>query len=1043
MPDFQQERDIEARQLVRRLQTIKALGYTKRRPVEKVECCITGAGRGPERAPAKGWKPFAIPGRWGGLDQTHWFRFTAQLPAEFRGEQVVALVRLPGATHAAGAGLAWESGEALAYVNGEPTAGIDRNHETIVLTRKARTGDQFEILLEAQSGPRIETYHIFQYADIAVFDPYVWEFYWDSQVVLDVVNALPEDYAPRYRLQALLTQALEMVDLQHQGDKAFYASLTKAQKLLRAGLKEFAASYGMGNITLTGHSHIDTAWLWPLRETRRKCGRTWATVLRLMEHYPEFHFSASQPALYEFVKQNYPTLYEQIKKRVKEGRWEPCGATWVEQDNQMPAGEALVRQFLYGNRFYEREFGMRSRTAWLPDAFGFPWSLPQIMRKAGVDRFHTIKIHWSEFTAFPYHLFYWQGIDGTRIFTSLPHVSYNGDPNPAELIKTWQRFAQKDKSDESIYSFGYGDGGGGPTPEMIEYGKRLANIVGVPKTRFGRTQDCLDRMAAATEDKGLPVYNDELYLEIHRGCQTTQARTKRNNRKCEVQLHNAEWTSAMAHLHGGRYDHSTLCDAWRIVLTNQFHDILPGSSITEVYNDTEKDYAQAKELIAKAHNETLATLIKQIDTRGPGRALVVFNPVSWVRSDIVEAAAHLPESDFHIVGANGHAVPHQGTHDKRLLFEAHDLPPLGYAVYHVVPGKAEAPPSGMLKASTRQMENDFVRVKLDSAGRFTSIYDKTEEREVLAPNARGNELQLFDDRPHANDAWDIDHNFEDIAWEPGKAETLEIIEEGPVRAVVRVVRRTDKSTFTQDITLHARRNRIDVQLHVDWHEEHTLLKVAFPVDVLSPRATYHIQYGAIERATHRNWLRDRARFEATAHHWADIAEGDYGVSLLNDCTYSYDVKDNMLRLSLLRAPTEPDPIADQGEHSFTYALYPHVGDWRAGTVQEGYELNRPCFVAEDDPVKGSLPKVHAFASVDADNVIVDAVKKAEDSDALIVRLYEAYGQRGEARITFGDKPRKIAECDLMEENDAALDLDGHNVTLYVTPFEIRTLKVTF
>ena len=1042
MPHCEPERRIELRQARCRLAEIRAFVYSDRRPMTGLEYCVTGTGRGPEAPPAKGWKPFQTRSRWGGLDETTWFRMCAELPAAYRGKCAVALLRIADLTYIEGVGPGEESGDALAYVNGVATQGIDRNHDDIVLTPKARGGERFEIALEACPGPRFETYHVFQYADIAVFNPLVWEFYWDATVALDVAETMELESATRRRLLQLVSKAVLMADLQHGGTPAFHASLAEAQKTLRAGLCEFETSFGMGKMALIGHSHIDTAWLWPLRETRRKVGRTWSTALRLMERYPEYVFSASQPALYEFLKENHPELWKQLKKRVKEGRWEPCGATWVEQDSNVPSGESLVRQFLYGNRFLQREFGARSRTAWLPDAFGFPWTLPQIMRRAQIDTFHTIKIFWSRYTRFPYNLFQWQGLDGTRIPASMPFVNYNGNPVPSQLIEQWKHFEQKDLVDEVPFSFGWGDGGGGPTKEMIEYGRRLKNIAGVPRCHFSRTQDCLDRMSASCDAKAMPVYNGELYLEFHRGCQTTQARTKRFNRKTEFLLHDAEWLSCLALLHGGQYDQQQLNDAWRIVLTNQFHDILPGSSITEVYTVAEEDYARAQALTIAARNEALARLTEQIDTTGPGQPLIVFNPLSWVRSDVVRATAPLPKGAFCVVGPGGEQAPCQKTGKNEVLFEAHDLPPLGYAVYHVVPVEAMAA-NGGLKASARSLENTFLRVRFDHSGRFTSVYDKIEEREVLAPGERGNVLQMFDDRPHANDAWDIDHNFTAIAWEPGKAESIEVIEEGPVRAVVRVVRKTEKSTITQDITLCAMSPRIEVATRVDWHEKHVLMKVAFPVDILASRATYHIQYGTVDRATHDNTDFDRARFEVPAHHWADLSEGDYGVSLLNDCKYGYDVKGNVLRLSLLRAPTDPDPCADEGAHEFTYALYPHAGDWRYGTVQQGFEMNNPCIVTAAAPVAGPLPKTWSFAAVSEEHVILDTIKKAEDSNAVILRVYEAYGQRGDVAITLATAPRKIFECDLMEENDAAVPITGNAFTFYIRPYEIRTFKVTF
>jgi len=1043
MAHFEPERRIELQQVRNRLEEIKSFVYTDARGAERVEYCVTGTGRGPERPPEHGWHPFSIPGSWGGLDRTTWFRARFVLPAEYRGRCAVALLKIAGQTYIEGIGPSDESGDALAFVNGVATQGIDRNHEDIVLTPEARGGECFEIALEACPGPRFDAMHVFRRADMAVFNQGVWDFYWDATVALDVHAELDGESADARRLLDAVTQAVFKVDLQHAGTPAFFASLEHARHFLRALLLLFRGSRGMGQLALIGHSHIDTAWLWPLRETQRKVARTWSTALRLMERYPEFIFAASQPALYEFIKENHPELWRQVKKRVKEGRWEPCGASYVEQDNNISSGESLVRQFLTGNRFYEREFGVRSRIAWLPDAFGFPWTLPQILRKAQIDAFHTIKIFWGRFTRFPFNLFQWQGADGTRIPTFLPFVNYNGNPLPSECIRQWKHFEQKDTVDEVPFTFGYGDGGGGPTKEMLEYGRRLENFAGVPRCVFSRTQDCFDRVLTRDTLPALPVHNGELYLEYHRGCQTTQARTKRNNRKCEILLQNAEFASSMALLHGGAYDKRSTDDAWKLVLLNQFHDILPGSSIAEVYHVAEKDYARARALASEARDAALAHLAGRIDTSGPGTAIVVFNPLSWVRDDAVRAACKLPSGPFHVVGPDGRVAPSQVIGKNDLLFEARSLPPLGYAVYHVVKGAARAPGRGILKAGPRLLENRFVRVKMDAWGRFSSVYDKTEGREVLAPGKKGNVLQLFDDRPHGNDAWDIDHNFERIAWEPGKAEKITVTECGPVRAVVRVERRTEHSVIVQDVTLYALLPRIEVNTRADWREKHTLLKAAFPVDVLNTRAAFHIQFGTVERPTHDNTAFDRGRFEVPAHYWADLSEGDYGVSLLNDCKYGYDVKGNVLRISLLRAPTDPDPRADEGRHEFTYALLPHAGDWRCGTVQQGYELNYPCFAVAAEPHGGELPKSFALAAVSEDNVILETIKKAEDSGAIILRVYEAYGQRGDATITLARKPIAVTECDLMEEHDVPAETRGSEIRFYIKPWEIRTFKVRF
>ncbi len=1039
MPHFDAERSMELQQLRNRVQEIGAAIFDPRIPLADLQACITGLGHGPGEVPKRGWKPFRRMTRWGRHDETTWFRMKAAVPPEFRGQRVVAILRIADHTHISGIGPREEAGEALAYVNGVPYQGIDRNHDFIVLTERAKGGEVFEIALEACASTRFDASHVFTTADLAVMRKDVWDFYWDGEVYLDVVEALEKNSEARRRLQCLLADAIRQVDLQHAGLPAFFRSIAGARQTLLRGLEDFP-SQGLGKLTLIGHSHIDTAWLWPLRETRRKVGRTWSTMLRLMEQYPEFVFAASQPELYSFAKENFPALWEGIRRRVREGRWETCGASWVEQDSNVPSGEALVRQFLYGNRFYDREFGKRSRTAWLPDAFGYPWSLPQILKKCQIDTFYTIKLSWSQYTKFPYSYFQWQGIDGTRIPAVMPPLNYNGNPVPADCIAQRAEFQQKELVDETPFTIGWGDGGGGTTPKMIEYGRRLKNIVGVPQCEFGRTEECLDRMHARAT-RPLPVYNGELYLELHRGCQTTQSRTKRNNRKCEFLLQNAELLSGLARMNGAACDQSALPDAWRILLTHQFHDILPGSSITQVYSDADENYAKVRRLGEGVLASAVAQLAKTIDTSSPGTPLLVVNPLSWMRADVACARVKLPDGPFHVVASDGSVAASQKIGKDLLVFETAPVPPLGYAVYHLVPGAVEALPSGGLKATPRLLENEYLRIKLDDRGRFTSVFDKFDEREVLAPGEKGNVLQLFDDRPAHNDAWDIDPNVDETYWEPGVAENIEVLETGPVRAVVRITRLTEKSVFTQDITLYALLPRVDVVTRVAWHEKRTLLKVAFPVDVLSPRASYHIQFAAIERATHENRDFDRARSEVTGHHWADLSEGNYGVSLLNDCKYGYDVKGNTLRLSLLRSPIDPDPVADEGDHEFTYSLFPHGGDWRNGTVQQGWELNQPLLVFPVTPRKGAAPAVFAAASVDVDNVIISGIKKAEDSDALVLRVYESCGQRGPAEITFGRKPRKVAECDLMEENETGVALNGASLRFFIKPYEIRTFKL--
>lgn len=1044
MAHFDVERQIELLQVRNRLRELRASFVTERRAMGKIEHVVTGRGLGPARAPKSGWKPFAVGEFWGGYDETTWFRMNAVVPKDFKGQQVVALIR-PASGAFSDDGLIQLSapGEALAYVNGVPFQGLDINREELFLVKKAKGGEVFTIEIEAVPSVRMEARHRFQCADLAVFHPEAWDLYWDCEVPLKVYEAVDQNSAPARQMLEVVGEAIRMVNLHEAGTVPFYASCKKASRFLREALKRFPSAPGSGKLVLTGHSHIDTAWLWPLRETRRKVGRTFSTVLNLMERYPEYHFSFSQPELYLYCKEHFPEIYARIKKRVKEGRWEICGAPWIEQDSNMAGAEALVRQFLYGNRFFRKEFGVHTRTAWLPDAFGYPWSLPQIMRKCQVDTFVTTKIDWSMFTRFPYSMFQWKGADGTQIFTVMPPLNYNGNPVPKDCIEQWRLFKQKHVADEIPFPFGWGDGGGGPTMEQLEHGKRVENIHGVPRTEFGRNEDSLARMRAQASRHELPVYNNELYLELHRGCQTTQARTKRNNRKAEVALHAAEFLATLAAQHGAPYPGEALWQAWRTVLTNQFHDILPGSSITEVYTTADREYAEALAKIHAVRDEAAAALVAQVDTQGPGQPVVLFNTLSWDRWDLAEVDMPLPKGRFHVVDADGQTVLSQRTYDGKLLLEA-KVPALGHAVFFVVAGAGARAEDLPLQVSKNTLENGFLSVKFDDHGRFTQVRDLIQDRDVLPKGQRGNVLQLFEDRPHLHDAWDIDHNFyKEKQWEPGAASKVQVLESGPLRAMVRLHRKSGKSVFVEDLMINAVQPRVDVRLQVDWQEKRTLLKAAFPVEILASRATYDIQWATIERSNHDSTEHDRARFEVPAHHWADLSEADYGVSLLNDCKYGYDVRDNVLRVSLLRSSIDPDPRADEGQHDMTYALYPHEGDWRFGTVQQGYELNHPLVAVPAEAHPGDKVARGGFLYVDSENIVIETVKKAEDRDAVVLRLYEAYGQRNTASLAFARAPRRVSETDMMEEHGQPVRLKGNAVSLYFTPYEIKTLLIEF
>jgi len=1035
MPHFDAERNVQERQISNYLDEIRGTIYAQRCNISNWEAVITGHKQGPSTPPKSGWEPFDIGSSWGGKDVTVWFRAKVTIPESMDGKRVVTLLR-PG-------------GEALAYLDGKPCQGLDSNREEILLAEKAKQGTEYVLIIEAYSHARFEQKHGFQYADLAVVNEDVRKFYWDIHLGMETAAILPENSALQMRLHNFLNKCVKAVNLNYRGEKKFFESVKKAQKLFNDGIKEFQHSFGVGSLLLAGHSHIDTAWLWPLRDTQRKCARTFSTVLKYMDEYPEYYFTQSQPQLYEFTKKYYPDIYEQIKRRIRDGRWEPIGATWVEQDSNISSGESLVRQALYGNRFFQNEFGIHTRTCWLPDAFGYCWSLPQILKKAGVDTFITTKIDWSQYNKFPYSLFVWKGIDGSEVLGMMPPLNYNGNITPKDCLEQWRRFKQKDIVDEVVFSFGYGDGGGGATKTMLENGKRLENMVGVPKCSFGRIQDYIDRLEENLDKSKLPVWNGELYLQYHRACQTTQARTKRNNRKSELLYRDAEFLSSMAMFNcEAEYKQNKLYEGWKVILCNQFHDILPGSSIQEVYDDADKDYAKVIQAGEEVQSDALKNLNQMINTASSdsksSHSIIVYNSLSWKRDDIACIKAKIDSDDFVIYDAQGNTVPMQIVGKEKdvteIIFEANGIPPMGYTTFQLVEGVTSKLDSE-LTTSEDSLENSLYKLKFADDGTIESLYDKVTEREVIAE--RGNVLQLFEDRPHAHDAWDIDFNFEENMWEMDNVKSLEVVENGPVRATIRVIKTTDSSTITQDISVYSNIPRIDFVTHVDWWEKHKLLKVAFPVQVLSPKATYEIQFGTIERPTHFNTSWDRAMFEVPAQKWADLSEGNYGVSLLNDCKYGHDTHDNVMRISLLRSPTSPDPHADEGEHDFTYSLYPHSGDWRfAQTTLQAYQLNCPLITQIDKPHEGSLPQSYSFAKTDQENVIIETIKKAEDSDDIIVRVYEAYGQRGDVTLKLGFEPANVAEVDLMEGNEKEVEFEENSFKFCINPYEIKTFKIT-
>jgi alpha-mannosidase len=864
----------------------------------------------------------------------------------------------------------------------------------------------------------------------------------------------PNDKEKASQLDAAVA-AVDWNSLEKGEVRAFDRSLGASRQALEP-LRQWMQGY---TIHAAGNSHIDMAWLWPASETTMVVEHTWSSALQLMREFPGLTYTHSSAAAYEWMEEKYPPLFEEIRQRVKEGRWEIVGGMWVEPDLNMPDGESLVRQLLLGKRYFQEKFGVDVRLGWNPDSFGYNWQLPQIYRKSGMDFFVTQKMMWNDTTKFPYKLFWWQAPDGSRVLTYFPH-DYANPINPLNMARDLAAYAPAMKYPDMLYLFGVGDHGGGPTREMLETAQRWRNDAVYPKLELGAAQPWFDALAKQAPALDLPVWKSELYFQYHRGVFTSQAETKKGNRRSEELLLTTEKFSSLASLDGASYPSADLRLAWKKVLFNQFHDIAAGSGISALYKDAARDYAEVGRIGREHLHDALSALAARVNTQGTGAAVVVFNPLGWTRSGFVDAAVELAAaaSGIEVRDAAGRAVLSERISSPegprvRVRFLAENIPALGYSVFHVIaapkpPAAATqssgaAPASSTLKSGPDFLENEFFRVRVNTrTGCITSLYDKQSQWESIAPGGCGNGLQTFVDKPKAWDAWNIDADFEKQMWKLDTADEVALAEKGPLRAVLRVKKHFQNSTFVQDITLYPRVRRVDVHMTADWHEKHILLKAAVPVAVQAETASYEIPFGAIARPTTRRTPEEQAQFEVPALRWADLSDAAHGLSLLNDSKYGYDGKDNVLRLSLLRSPEWPDPHADEGTHEFTYALVPHAGGWReAGTVRAGYELNTPLRAIAEAAHPGTLPAAHSFAGIEPANLLLTSLKQAEDGGDLILRFYEFAGQKTTAQVAVPAGIAEVWDASLMEKAAEKLPFDGKTATVTVNPYEIKSLRL--
>jgi len=958
-------------------------------------------------------RPFDVNLNLSGKDKHLWFNLRVKTPkATERDSEVYLSVKT-------GREGTWDATnpQCIVYVDGKIAQGLDTNHTDMLL----EFDREYDIYVYFYLG--MLTCDVRFIPSVYVKDVKIEKLWYDLKIPLDAANCQSPESDEHIKIIRGLDVCVSGLDMCKPKSKRFYDSVDETIERLEKDFYNGVCKEDERVVNCIGHTHIDIAWKWTLKQTREKAQRSFSTVLALMDKYPEYKFISSQPHLYQNIKEDAPELYERVKKAVADGRFEVEGAMWCEPDCNLISGESFVRQLMHGKRFMKEEFDVESHILWLPDVFGYSAALPQILKKAGVDRFITHKISANETNMLPYDTFMWEGIDGTEIFANFltvqpydyrkPEIvnktTYNGMLKADQIKGTWNRYQQKEYNNLTLHTFGYGDGGGGPTAEMLETQRRTArSIPGIPRTEIGFVSDYFDKVEknfekSANELKVKPKWTGELYFEAHRGTYTSVAKNKKNNRTSELLFGKAESIGAFdSILCGTPYDRKAYYDGWREIIINQFHDIIPGSSIHEVYEQCDIDYKKILEKGNALFDGSLANLAKNVKTDG---GLLFYNANGFPVSDVIEK-------------------------DGKTVY-VENIPAFGYAV-------AKPKDTCGVVATADTIESKNYIIKLDSDGNIVSLYDKMLDTELAA--GKVNELKFYEDIPRHHDAWEISSYYKAKSY---NAETVSVT---PVNvgagAGVRIEKKFYDSTIVQTILVYDDVRRIDVKTEIDWKEAHILLKALFPFNVHANKATYDIQFGNVERTNNENTSWDTAKFEVCAHKWADISEDGYGVSILNDSKYGHSCVGNVMTLSLLRCPTDPDPYADKHKHSFTYSIYPHAGSFKTGgTVREAYKLNQKLSFMEVPENNGYLPESKSMISCDAENIVVETVKMAEDEDALIVRMYDAFDRKSKPEISFGFDVERAYLADLMENTEKEIEVKDNKVKLEVKNYEIVTLKL--
>ncbi len=980
----------------------------------------------PDQASQHALQSFPPGTAWGAKWEYGWFHTAFQLPAQAAGKRIALRPDV--------------GGEGVVFVNQKTAGARDREHKEITLSMQGVSGTRYDVWVESYAGhgPSPEGGGPVSYGTESVPEPgptqvtvgsssfgiwheQVYQLWIDVKTLYEIRNGMDENSLRVSEIDEGLRKFTLLVDFEIPQEQML-DSMLQARQALKP-LLDCTNGSSAPLLYTFGHAHLDVAWLWPLAETERKIGRTTSSQLALMREYPEYRYLQSQPHLLCMLRQRYPDLYEQVKAASETGQYITEGGMWVEADTNLAGGESLIRQFMVGKRFFQEEFGTDSQLLWLPDVFGYSGALPQILSGCGIKYFATSKIFWTYNGGdpFPYNLFTWEGIDGSTV---LAHIfnDYGSETRPEALNRRWNERVQKDGLSSLIVAFGHGDGGGGPTRDHLEFLRRARNLEGTPRTRMASPIDFFKD----AEAKGIPSarYVGELYFQAHRGTYTSQARTKKNTRKVEFALREAEfWGAAAAGMGKFQFPRQPMLDNWQTVLLLQFHDILPGSSIRRVYQEAEAMHSG----VIRSAQEIASAAKQSMGSKENG--ITIFNSLSWDRKTLVE----LPATTS-VVDASGKPLPLQNI--AGTTFAEVKVPSCGWTTVYPQPGAPQADSSAaVLHASVNRLENEFLRLELNPSGEITSIFDKQANREIAAGPC--NSFKLYKDVPGWFDAWDIDSMYEDCPLPIDPQAKIELIAEGPLVAVLRLTRKINNSTLQQEISLRRGSRVVEFDTRIDWQESHKLLKVAFPVNLHANEALHEIQFGHIARPNHRSRPFDANRFEVSNHKWSALVEANHGFAILNDSKYGLNVLDNSLNLTLLKSALSPDMTADKGQQSFKYAVYAWNGSIAdSQLVENAYELNCPATFQAGDAGEKSLFRV------DQSNVIIETVKPAEDgSGGIIMRLYESLRTGTQVELSTSLPLLSIQQTDMLENPLHELVVTDGHVQLSFRPFEVKTLRL--